>query len=438
MTREDERKNDSTPCDNHGVGEKRALSRRTFLQNAAAFPCLLGASAHAANQRKAKPVRKTKVAVIGAGAFGGWTALHLLKQGAKVMLLDAWGAGNSRASSGGDTRVIRGAYGGDADYIEWVARSFVLWQEAEARWRTKVYHRTGSLWMYAGDDRHARSSIEPLRKRGLEIQHWSLSEAARRFPQLRFDGIQSVYYEPEAGYLMARRSCELVRQSFVSEGGEFQQASVRPGRIEARMMREINLEDGTSVRADAFVFACGPWLGKIFPDVIGNLISPTRQEVYFFGAPAGDQRFNEEHLPIWVAFGKRVIYCLPGNERRGLKVCDDTRGEPFDPTDGDRTPTPALIQIVREELRVRLPDLAEAPLLEARVCQYEDTPDKNLIIDRHPEAGNVWFVGGGSGHGFKFGPALGEHVAHLILGKQQPKARFQLFRSGLINKGDSF
>ena len=378
------------------------------------------------------------MAVVGAGAFGGWTALHLLRQGARVTLLDAWGAGNSRASSGGDTRVIRGAYGGDADYIEWVARSFALWREAEARWRTKVYHRTGSLWMYPGDDRHARSSVEPLRRRGLEIQHWSPAEAGRRFPQLNFDGVQSVYYEPEAGYLTARRSCELVRESFVSEGGEFRQAFVRPGRIGAGRMQGVNLGDGTSVKADAFVFACGPWLGKIFPDVIGNLISPTRQEVYFFGTPPGDQRFHEGRLPVWVAFGKRVIYAMPGNEGRGVKVGDDTRGEPFDPTDGDRTPTPALINIVRGELRVRMPGLADAPLLEARVCQYEDTPDKNLIIDRHPEAGNVWFVGGGSGHGFKFGPALGEHVARLVIGKEQAKARFQLSRSGLVNKRDSF
>ena len=144
---------------------------------------------------------------------------------------------------------------------------------------------------------------------------------------------------------------------------------VRPGRIERNVMEVISLNDGTTLRADTFVFACGPWLGEIFPEVAGPLISPTRQEVYFFGTPLGDQRFNEDSLPIWVAFGKRVIFGMPGNERRGFKVGDDTRGEPFDPTDGDRTPTPSLIQIVREELRTRMPDLADAPLLEARVCQ---------------------------------------------------------------------
>jgi glycine/D-amino acid oxidase-like deaminating enzyme len=192
------------------------------------------------------------------------------------------------------------------------------------------------------------------------------------------------------------------------------------------------------MRADAFVFATGPWLGKMFPTTIGSLITPRRQEVYFFGPPAGDNRFSEDNLPIWVAFGERVFYGMPGNERRGVKVADDTRGEVFDPTTGDRRPTPSLIEIVREGIRVRMPALVDAPLLEARVCQYEDTPDKNLIIDRHPEAGNVWLVGGGSGHGFKFAPALGEHVAALVLGEQEPNSRFQLSRTGLRQKVDSF
>jgi sarcosine oxidase len=93
---------------------------------------------------------------------------------------------------------------------------------------------------------------------------------------------------------------------------------------------------------------------------------------------------------------------------------------------------------MREELRVRMPDLANVSPLEARVCQYEDSPHKSLLIDRHPGAANVWFVGGGSGLGFKLAPALGEHVAQLILARRQPKARFRLIRSGLKTKRDSF
>src|ERR1700712_5013914 len=87
------------------------------------------------------------VAVVGAGAFGGWTALALLGRGARVTLFDAWGPGNARASSGGESRVIRGMYGPDRLYTEWVAYSLEVWQEAEARWGTRLYHPTGCLWM---------------------------------------------------------------------------------------------------------------------------------------------------------------------------------------------------------------------------------------------------------------------------------------------------
>src|SRR3954471_17951837 len=93
------------------------------------------------------PAPRPHVAVIGAGAFGGWTALHLLRRGARVTLLDAWGPGNARASSGGETRVIRATYGPDRIYVQMVARSLQLWRENETRWRKPLYHRTGVLWM---------------------------------------------------------------------------------------------------------------------------------------------------------------------------------------------------------------------------------------------------------------------------------------------------
>ncbi len=69
-----------------------------------------------------------------------------------------------------------------------------------------------------------------------------------------------------------------------------------------------------------------------------------------------------------------------------------------------------------------------APLLEARVCQYENSPDEHFIFDRHPAAANVWLVGGGSGNGFKHGPAVGELVAGLVLDGAAPDQQFQLSR----------
>ena len=368
------------------------------------------------------------VAVVGAGAFGGWTALHLRRAGARVTLLDAWGAGNARASSGGETRIIRGIYGGNRRYVELTARAFVLWWEHEERWSRRLYHRTGALWMFGGDDAYARSTLPVLRDVGLEVAELAPADAVRRYPQIDFAGVGSTFFEIEAGYLLARQACEAVRAGFVAEGGEYRAAAVRPGPTTGGGLRELVLADGTTLSADRFVFACGPWLGELFPDVIGDRITPTRQEVLFFGPPKGDARFDEGTCPVWVDYGDRFMYGVPGNERRGFKVADDTRGPRIDPTTEERVPSAPAIARARELLARRFPALAAAPVVESRVCQYEQTPDGHFIIDRHPGADNVWLAGGGSGHGFKMAPAIGELVARLVLGAAEPDSQFSLRR----------
>jgi glycine/D-amino acid oxidase-like deaminating enzyme len=368
------------------------------------------------------------VAVVGAGAFGGWTALHLRRAGARVTLLDAWGAGNARASSGGETRIIRGIYGGNRRCVELTARAFGLWWEHEERWSRRLYRRTGALWMFAGDDVYARSTLPLLREVGLEVAELTPADAARRYPQIDFAGVGSAFFEIEAGYLLARQACEAVRAGFVAEGGEYRVSVARPRPVEGGGLRELVLADGTPLRADRFVFACGPWSGELFPDVIGDRIVATRQEVLFFGPPKGDTRFDEEACPVWVDYGERFFYGIPGNERRGFKVADDTRGPRIDPTTEERVPTAEAIARARQLLARRFPALAKAPVVETRVCQYEQTPDGQFILDRHPGADNVWLAGGGSGHGFKMGPAIGEVVASLVLGRSEAEPQFSLRR----------
>ena len=355
--------------------------------------------------------------VVGAGAFGGWTALALLRAGMRVTLVDAWGAGNSRASSGGETRVIRATYGGVPVYSEMAVRAMNLWREAEQQWKRQVLFRTGALWMCTTDDTYVRRSIEPMRAVGLSVEQLSPTDAARRYPQMSFRDVRSVYFEPEAGYITARAACELVRESFVREGGEYRQTWALPGAVAGTRLQGATLADGGTLTADRFVFACGPWMARVFPEVIGRRIVATRQEVFFFGTPPGDARYDTGSLPVWVHIGERFVYGIPGHERRGLKIADDTAGEEVDPTSMDRAPSAAGLARARTILAERFPALAGAPLLEARVCQYEASSDSNFLVDRHPRLENVWLVGGGSGHGYKMGPALGEHVAAVMLGR---------------------
>jgi glycine/D-amino acid oxidase-like deaminating enzyme len=414
------------------------------------------------------------IAVIGAGAFGGWTALRLLEHGARVTLLDAWGPGNSRASSGGETRVMRGTYGPDQPYTEMAARALKLWAKYERRWERQFLHRSGVLWMASGrniDDGFERGSVEALRVAKIKFQELSTPQMKKRWPQINFEGIEWGIFEPECGYLDARASCQAVVAAFVAAGGKYRQAAALADGLESELLcgrapllrgrapllrgraalqgrvNRVKSERASApvvvapsgngvfpqpLEADIYVFACGPWLGKLFPATIGDLIQPTKQDIFFFGAPAGDDRFSDAHLPVWADHRGRFRYGIPGalsgDARRGFKIADDTRGPAFDPTDGERVVDPNTLKDIREYVGFRFPALKNAPLVETRVCQYEQTPDSHFILDRHPARENVWIVGGGSGHGFKHGPAVGEMMADLILKDREPDAIFQLGR----------
>jgi sarcosine oxidase len=332
-----------------------------------------------------------------------------------------------RASSGGETRVIRGSYGDRAIYTRMAARALELWRAHEREWDRRFFIRTGALWMFQGDDAFATASVREMAAEGLPAERPSLADARRRWPQVDFDAVRSVMFEPEAGYLLARRSCADVVEQARALGAEYRIAAARPAEPD-RAVSSIPLDGGGSLAADAFVFACGPWLGQLFPRAIGSRVRSTRQETFYFGASPGDARFGEDRLPVWVDYGERLIYGVPGNAHRGFKLADDTPGPDFDPTGGDRATTPAEIDAARAFLRRRFPGLADAPLLGGEVCQYESSPDSHFIVDRHPAAPNVWLVGGGSGHGFKMGPALGELVADLILADGTPDPLLRLDR----------
>ena len=402
------------------------MDRRHFMKSS--IMAALANPIQAMAKSKTMKIKKGHIAVIGAGAFGGWTAHHLLKKGYDVTLLDVFGPGNSRASSGGDSRVIRGIYGEDKIYVDLVARSFKLWKRYQKQWQQSLYFPTGALWFFQVDDTYAQKSLPIVNQAGLKSEQLSKKEVEKKFPQIDLNGLKSFYFEHEAGYLPARHCCQVVLENFVKKGGEYKQLAVEPGKILNNKLSELILSDGSKLNADSYVFACGPWLSKIFPNALKDIITPTRQEVFFFGTPYGDSSLFESNMPVWVDFGKKIWYGIPGADWRGFKVADDTRGVEFDPTSGDRTASETGLESARNYLAKRFPSMKDAPLLESRVCQYENSPDGNYIIDKHPEAENTWVIGGGSGHGFKLGPALGEFVADRVIGNKRIDPFFALSR----------
>ncbi len=266
------------------------------------------------------------------------------------------------------------------------------------------------------------------RRLGLPTEMLGGAALRRRVPGIAFDPGDVGLYEPRFGALMARRAVQTLVAEFGRAGGMYWQAAVRPPAPGGAMLREVVTTEGDRIVADRFVFACGPWLGRVFPELLGRRIFTTRQEVFFFAPEAGDTRYEPGRLPGWADFnGGDIYYGFPNLEGRGFKIAHDAHGPPMDPDSGDRTPSAQAVADARAFMARRFPDLARRPLSEARVCQYENSSNGDLLIDRHPQWENVILVGAGSGHGFKHGPAVGRYAADLVLGRlQAPEPRFFL------------
>lgn len=342
------------------------------------------------------------VAVAGAGVFGAWTAFTLARSGARVLLLDAHGPGNLRSSSGGESRIIRMSYGADEIYTRSAMRSLKLWKQ----FFPDMFVRTGALFTSHPADPYLASTRATLTRTGCKFEWLDSAALAAGFPQISLGDDAAGIFEPLSGVLRARQAVQQVVRAAIEAGAKFEIARVTPDRLP---------------QAKTIVFACGPWLPSLFPDILARRIRPTRQPVFFFGTPAG-VKFE---IPAWVAFAEGV-YALPPVDSRGFKLAIDAHGAPFDPESGERNVTPAEIAKTRAVLRARFPSLATAPLLEARICQYENTSNGDFLIDRHPHHANLWIAGGGSGHGFKHGPFVGEYLASQIAGTGSPEPRFSL------------
>ena len=368
------------------------------------------------------------VAVIGAGVFGAWTAHHLQQQGHRVTLIEAWGPAHSRASSGGESRMTRGAYGRDEVYTCMAHDSLPQWKALSAVSGLPIFVPHGVLFFSSQRDDYFQGSVEVHRKLGLPLEELDRNQLQRRFPMIDFAGVEFGIFEPGFGALMARRSVHTLVDRFVRAGGVYRKGAVLPLVSWTELGQpHVQLNSGEHVQADQFVFALGPWLPKIFPGVVGPRIRPTRQEVFFFAPPAGDRRFLPDAMPGWADFNAGdFFYGFPDLEARGVKFAHDAHGPEVDPDTQDRRPTEeALARVVAFRDR-RFPLLKGAPLTEARVCQYENSSNGDFLIDFHPRLANVLLVGGGSGHGFKHGPEVGRYAANLLNGAVKAEPRFSL------------
>jgi sarcosine oxidase len=365
------------------------------------------------------------VAIIGAGDFGSWSAYFLRRAGLSVVLLDAYGPGNARASSGGESRIIRMGYAADEIYTSSSMRALPIWQQLFAEGgQPGLFQRTGVLWIAYENEKYSLDTLATLQKAGTKFDRLSRQELARRYPQMAFDDDAWGIFEPDSGVLLARRAVQLVVEQARKNGVEYREEAVLSPSGEGHLPA-VNTGSGASISAGTFVFACGPWLPKVFPALLGNRIFPTRQEVFFFGIPAGDMRFSPPAMPTWI-HEKDNFYGMPDIESRGFKIAYDEHGPAVDPDTQSRIVSLEAAEAAQKYLARRFPALKDAPVVETRVCQYENTSNGDFLIDRHPDFENVWLAGGGSGHGFKHGPSVGEYVAAQITKGGPTEPRYSL------------
>lgn len=392
------------------------VNRRGFLKSAGGIGAVAAATGRMSASPQAPANAASEVVVVGAGAFGGWTALYLREMGFRVTLIDQYGPGNSRATSGGESRQIRAVYGERELYTRWVLDAFDRWQTREAEWGRKLFYRTGQLSMARDWTTELTETKKTFDRLGVPYESLGRDDLLRRFPQMNMRDVEVAMYTPSTGVLKAREGCVAVAQAFEKKGGTFVTAKAELGRRAGGALQDVVLSTGARASAQVFVFACGPWLPKVFPTVMRNKLLTPRRVVFFYGTPPGDERFTFPNFPTWSVDN---AYGFPSIEGKGFKVVPTFERDIVDPDTQEHTLTADEARKGREFVQKWFPALAAQPIVENRVCQREDSIDEHFIVSTHPELRNVWLVGGGSGHGYKHGIVFGEYVAQRVVGRDR-------------------
>jgi len=380
---------------------------------------IVAATASAASTRVA--CHSVQTVIVGAGTFGASLAWTLARAGEDVVLVDQFEPGDRRATSGGESRLIRCSHGGDALYTASAWRARTLWRELEDETGEDLMAEIGMAWFAQREDGWEAESERAMTAQGIPCERLDPAAAAKLFPSLGTDDLAFVLYEPEAGVVRAQRAVQALARQAVAHGAKLVRGRAAPD-------GDAALVGGERLEGDAVVWACGGWLGSLFADHVP--LKVTCQELLFFdGGPA----WRSPGVPGFVDYDL-AMYGTGDLDDLGVKVALDKEGPPLDP-DAELPAAGATEPAVREYLARRFPALADAPLKEGRCCRYELSADSNFIAARHPELERTWIVGGGSGHGFKHGPALAERVAGALRGGEPLPARFGL---GHRDAGRSF
>jgi sarcosine oxidase len=370
-----------------------------------------------------------RVGVVGAGIFGLSSALALQRRGHRVTVFDRALPPAEDAASTDRTKALRFEYGSACPlYVPLVEEARTLWRALEIGAGGSLYIETGVLALAKtwDESRHEWQSHNYLVEHGWPVELLEPPAAAVRFPQFAWDGIAAATFNPQGGYLRAAAAVRATLAAFREAGG----VVVAPARVEGldeSAQAAYLVVDGGRFEFDAVLVCAGAWFRALVP-VRGDFVRPTRQAVTYYRPPG-----SLPGMPVWMHdLAESGWYGMP-LEDGVLKVARHRPGEPADP-DAPRLVPVAEGEASREFVARFLPAIDPAWYAEDRGCLYALTDDGNFVIDRVPQRERTFVAGGGSGHGFKLGPAVGRLAADLVERGVPPVSAFgfDAVRSGFV------
>jgi sarcosine oxidase len=352
--------------------------------------------------------------VLGLGAMGSATLCQLALRGWRVLGLDQYAQGHSLGSSHGDSRIIRETYFEQPLYVPLVRRAHDLWRELEERSGAALMTINGGLMIGPRDGAVVSGTLRSAAEHGLPHEVLTPEATRERFPAFQLSDDLVAVLDPRAGYLDPE-ACNTAHIDVAREAG-----------AEARFDEPVQqwLPDGEGVRvttpvgnylADRLVIAGGGWSAELLRELQLPL-TVERQAVFWFEPGAQAEQYNRAQFPIYAYEYKQGSICY-GFPRlaRGVKASVMHDGEISNHPDRVRRAIDESdAEPLRKALRPVLPALADAPIRESSVCIFTNTPDRDFIVDFHPDYPQVLVSSACSGHGFKFASALGEVHADIL------------------------
>lgn len=358
--------------------------------------------------------------MVGAGIAGATTGLELLRAGMNVTLIESAQPGHAGAASAGEHRILRSSHGTDELYTRWAREARLGWLELGEQTGQELFVQAGAAMLATRNHTEWEdASRDTLARAGVPHFTCDPSELGVRLPVVDARDIAYALWEPEAGFVYAKKAVLATVSQFQAEGGTLHCGHVTTDDSERPML------DGQPLRAEVIVMACGAWMGSLFRRSLGKQLRVLRQNVVMVAPPPGDDRFSHECFPAWVDHAYPA-YGIPAAGGYGFKAVINWRVLDIDLDRDDRVVDETSIARTRRYIAHRFPELARRPISATTVCQIASTPDTHFIVDTHPEHSDVVLVAGDSGHLFKHGPVIGRMIADLALGKRDTEPRFEL------------